>query len=48
MSTHRDTIPLPLAIHLAMYAVIGLFHYVFRRRFLEISVDPAGSPAVTR
>jgi hypothetical protein len=25
MPTNRDTIPLPLAIHLAMYAVIGLF-----------------------
>lgn len=29
----------------AIYAVIGLFHYVFRRRFLEISVDPAGAAA---
>ena len=25
MQTTRDTIPLPLAIHLAMYVVIGLF-----------------------
>lgn len=25
MTTHRDTVPLPLAIHLAMYAVMGLF-----------------------
>lgn len=25
MTTHRDTVPLPLAIHLAGYAVIGLF-----------------------
>jgi zinc/manganese transport system permease protein len=29
----------------AIYAVIGVFHYVFRRRFLEISVDPAGAAA---
>ena len=29
----------------AIYAVIGLFHYIFRRRFLEISVDPAGAAA---
>ena len=27
----------------AIYAVIGVFHYVFRRRFLEISVDPTGA-----
>jgi hypothetical protein len=25
MTTHRDTVPLPLALHLAGYAVIGLF-----------------------
>lgn len=25
MTTHRDTVPLPLAIHLAGYTVIGLF-----------------------
>lgn len=25
MATNRDTIPLPLALHLAMYTVIGLF-----------------------
>jgi hypothetical protein len=25
MPTHRDTVPLPLALHLAMYVVIGLF-----------------------
>ncbi len=29
----------------AIYAVIGVFHYVFRRRFLEISVDPTGAAA---
>ena len=29
----------------AIYAVIGAFHYVFRRRFLEISVNPAGAAA---
>lgn len=29
----------------AIYAVIGLFHYVFRRRFLEISIDPTGAAA---
>jgi zinc/manganese transport system permease protein len=28
-----------------IYAAIGLFHYVFRRRFLEISVDAAGAAA---
>jgi zinc/manganese transport system permease protein len=27
----------------ALYAVIGAFHYVCRKRFLEISVDPAGA-----
>ena len=25
MTTHRDTVPLPLAVHLASYLVIGLF-----------------------
>lgn len=29
----------------AIYAVIGLFHYIFRRRFLEISIDPKGVAA---
>ena len=29
----------------AIYAAIGLFHYVFRQRFLEISIDP-GAAAV--
>jgi zinc/manganese transport system permease protein len=29
----------------AMYAAIGLFHYVFRKRFFEISVDPQGAAA---
>ena len=28
-----------------IYVVIGLFHYVFRRRFLEISIDPGGAAA---
>jgi zinc/manganese transport system permease protein len=28
-----------------LYVVIGAFHYVFRKRFLEISVDPAGATA---
>jgi zinc/manganese transport system permease protein len=28
-----------------MYAVIGVFHYVFRQRFLQISVDPKGAAA---
>ena len=28
-----------------MYAVIGVFHFVFRKRFLQISVDPAGAAA---
>ena len=28
-----------------LYAVIGAFHYLFRHRFLEISVDPAGAAA---
>ena len=27
----------------ALYAVIGAFHYVCRKRFLEISVDPVGA-----
>ncbi|MEO8483070.1 MAG: metal ABC transporter permease [Acidobacteriota bacterium] len=29
----------------AIYAAIGLFHYVFRKRFLEISVDAKGAAA---
>ena len=29
----------------AIYAVIGLFHFVFRKRFLEISVDAAAAAA---
>jgi len=29
----------------AMYAAIGLFHYVFRKRFFEISVDPQAAAA---
>jgi zinc/manganese transport system permease protein len=29
----------------AIYAGIAIFHYVFRRRFLEISVDAAGAAA---
>lgn len=29
----------------AIYAVIGVFHYVFRRRFLEISIDPRAAEA---
>jgi zinc/manganese transport system permease protein len=29
----------------AIYAVIGLFHYIFRKRFLEISIDPKGVAA---
>jgi zinc/manganese transport system permease protein len=29
----------------AIYAVIGVFHYVFRRRFLDISLDPAAVSA---
>jgi zinc/manganese transport system permease protein len=29
----------------AIYVALGLFHYVFRRRFLEISMDPAGATA---
>jgi zinc/manganese transport system permease protein len=28
-----------------LYVVIGIFHYVFRRRFLLISVDPEGAAA---
>jgi zinc/manganese transport system permease protein len=28
-----------------IYLAIGMFHYVFRRRFLEISLDPAGTAA---
>lgn len=29
----------------AIYVVIGLFHYVFRARFLEISLDPGAAAA---
>ncbi len=29
----------------AIYAVIGIFHWVFRQRFLEISIDPKGAAA---
>ena len=29
----------------AIYVVLGLFHYVFRGRFLEISLDPAAAAA---
>ena len=29
----------------AIYVVIGIFHFIFRRRFLEISVDPHGAAA---
>ena len=29
----------------AIYAAIGLFHYVFRQRFLQISVDPKRAAA---
>ena len=29
----------------ALYVAIGLFHYVFRRRFLQISVDAKGAAA---
>lgn len=28
---------------LVIYALIGLFHYVFRRRFIQISEDPEGA-----
>jgi zinc/manganese transport system permease protein len=28
-----------------LYGAIGLFHYVFRRRFLQISIDPAQAAA---
>jgi zinc/manganese transport system permease protein len=28
-----------------IYLAIGLFHVIFRRRFLEISIDPHGSAA---
>jgi zinc/manganese transport system permease protein len=27
----------------ALYALIGLFHYVYRRQFLKISLDPSGA-----
>ena len=29
----------------AIYVVIGIFHFIFRKRFLEISVDAAGAAA---
>ena len=29
----------------ALYAVIGAFHFIFRRRFLAISLDPEGAEA---
>ena len=29
----------------AIYVVIGIFHFIFRKRFLEISVDPHGAAA---
>lgn len=29
----------------AIYLAIGLFHYIFRRRFLEISIDAGGAAA---
>jgi ABC-type Mn2+/Zn2+ transport system permease subunit len=29
----------------AIYVVIGIFHFVFRKRFLEISVDAPGVSA---
>ena len=29
----------------AIYAVIAIFHFIFRKRFLEISVDPHGAAA---
>src|SRR2546430_5058273 len=29
----------------ALYGVIGLFHYIFRRKFLAISMDPEGAEA---
>ena len=29
----------------ALYGAVGLFHYVFRRRFLQISIDRAGAVA---
>jgi zinc/manganese transport system permease protein len=29
----------------AIYVVIGIFHWVFRQRFLEISIDPRGAAA---
>jgi zinc/manganese transport system permease protein len=28
-----------------LYAVVGLFHYIFRKNFLLISIDPAGAEA---
>jgi len=29
----------------AIYAAIGIFHWIFRQRFLEISIDPRGVAA---
>jgi zinc/manganese transport system permease protein len=29
----------------ALYAAVGVFHYVFRRQFLAISIDPARAEA---
>ena len=29
----------------AIYVAIAVFHYIFRRRFLDISIDPAGAAA---
>jgi zinc/manganese transport system permease protein len=29
----------------AIYVAIGVFHFIFRKRFLEISVDPQGAAA---
>jgi zinc/manganese transport system permease protein len=28
-----------------LYGIVGLFHYIFRRKFLLISTDPAGAEA---
>jgi zinc/manganese transport system permease protein len=32
----------------AIYVVIGTFHFIFRKRFLEITVDPLGASATGR
>lgn len=34
-----------VAFAAALYAVIGLFHWFFRREFLELSLDPVGAEA---